>query len=88
MIEAQGQVTSPSLSDMFRALTRDDIRNLGFYFWQHGILDNHERLSIVLAERKTYMQPKERAAETGAVSRIECTYERLGFPQGLMLINY
>lgn len=50
--EAQGQVTSPGLGDVFRAPTRDEIGNPGFYFWQHGALDTVRGLSAVLAERK------------------------------------
>ena len=38
-IEAQGQLTSPSLDAVFRAPTRDEIGNPGFYFCQDGALD-------------------------------------------------
>lgn len=37
-IEAQGQLTSPSLDAVFRAPTRDEIGNPGFYFCQDGAL--------------------------------------------------
>ena len=49
--EAQGPVTSPSLGDVFRAPTKDEIGNPGLYFRQHGALGTARGLSAGLAEK-------------------------------------
>lgn len=39
IIEAQGRCHLQVWVVTFRALTRNEIGNVGYYFWQHGVLD-------------------------------------------------
>lgn len=52
IIETQGQVASPSLGDVFRAPTEDEIGNPGLFFWQHGARSTARGLSALVAERR------------------------------------
>lgn len=70
IIEAQGRCHLQVWVVTFRALTRNEIGNVGYYFWQHGVLDTIWGPSAVLEERGRTIRraPKKRTAETGAAS--------------------